>query len=922
MSDWVIVGQWATKSTRSNWYGHTYRQVIQAEVVPVSGSKIRLTFKSSANGVLDILNCFVGLCEGSDPAGAEFKEEPTRVTFSSADGVSVSGSVVSDEIDFAYDPQDGDALMVSFAVSSQRFHANLAGNKNVEDVTVHYIQGDHAGDMPGELGGDIFRFDPEFSVLSVARVELLSDDVPSGPVTINLKSDFVVESDDKEWATIYTWEDNTTSTNWRGYTTRWRVDDSALQAGKKFRLVAKGHPTQSTTVTQVVMAEGATNGNSEHGYKYAPIPVTWNGGSSGFTIGPGVELISDIIELVYDPATGCPLVIGTWIDPSVPNNQDDVIANNTDGRAILYYKTGNDLTNLTPTGYSVATADDWLYIRIEAILDDLDEVKVSKLSGYWLTGVLNAVRVSKFAGYWITGELDAVRVSKLSIYALISNEFERSVIFDYAILSDSISSMLTSDYRILSGDVQASAVFDYSILGVFESEASFDYRIIGPFETEAVFDYRVLGNSFDVVGTFDYRVLEYIENSVSFDYGIRESTDLVSITSFGYAIEDQPLIDLPAIELYPLEPVREGWAWKTLVNISHTGKEQRIALRQRPRIMISYSVGLPDEALRIAAYDQLYHSIGKTPKIPFFQYATGLTEPLVAGETDLKFDPDKTYIQSNTPICLYRPRTRQYLFTQVLSMTPTGAILEEPLDFSLESDWEVMPVYYMRLPNLTSINMEALTGEYTLSGEQAYRRRFIRLESSAVVPTFEGKPLLAIRPIAVNSVQEQFDSNAEVLDNDTGLPKPYSSYENPFIDGSLEWLIDRETDMDFWRALLDSLRGQQSTFFMPTWREDLTPVENSLSSVIIEELDYADKFTHDTYRYLQFEMASGVYHRTVLGVSPVVGGLRLDLSTDIPDEAIGTISFLNRVRLNEDVVYLDHYRHHSTISLPIRTVNE
>lgn len=143
------------------------------------------------------------------------------------------------------------------------------------------------------------------------------------------------------------------------------VAAAELEAGTKFRLVAKGHPTQDTTITACVIAEGATTAGTEHGYLYPPIPVTWNGGSPGFTLAANAELVSDPITLTYDPINGRPLVIGTWIDPVVPNTQDDVAANNTVFGAVLRYKTGNDLNNQSPSGYNVATADGWLYIKIE-----------------------------------------------------------------------------------------------------------------------------------------------------------------------------------------------------------------------------------------------------------------------------------------------------------------------------------------------------------------------------------------------------------------------------------------------------------------------------------------------------------------------------------------------------------------------------
>lgn len=167
------------------------------------------------------------------------------------------------------------------------------------------------------------------------------------------------------YTTIFEWVADATSTNWRGYTTRMSVAALELEAGTKFRLVAKGHPTQSTTISACVIAEGATTAGTEHGYLYTPIPVTWNGGSPGFTLAANAELASDPITLSYDPSSGRPLVIGTWVEGSVPNNQDDMAANNAVFGSVLRYKTGNDLNNQAPTGYNVATADGWLYTKIE-----------------------------------------------------------------------------------------------------------------------------------------------------------------------------------------------------------------------------------------------------------------------------------------------------------------------------------------------------------------------------------------------------------------------------------------------------------------------------------------------------------------------------------------------------------------------------
>lgn len=953
MSEWVIAGQWAVSSPRNNWYGKTYRQIIQASVIPFSGSKVRLTFKASSGGVLDITNCFVGLCEGTNPAGAAFKETPTRVEFSGANSASVAagGIVVSDEVDFDFVKSDGDALIVSFAVSSQRFHANTVGKKTATaGVTLHQISGSHAGSMPGDLGGDIFRFDDQFTALSVAKVEFLTTDIdPDGPVTKNIDFDFAIEGYDSEWEVKDEWTPNgNSSSNWAGDTLRQTFFPAAIAPGPGvlWRITAKSG-ANSMKMDECFIAGASGN----YGYAHTPVRVTW-GGSNSLEMGPNEERVSDPIEMSYDPASNTRLVVGMYFEDG---NTLTVgwPHHTTIGNHVLYYKQNvRDVETQAATGYSTSNSNALAIVKIEAIAPVAnslevsklthysvhrleDDLEVTKLSLYSVFREMGSLEVSKLATYSVMREHDSLDVSKFSLYviedvrfeveltcdyAVETDGFQTSISFDYAILSPEFEIDVISDYAIL-GAFETESSFDYAILGAFENSLSFDYSILGPIETSITFDYQIFDEAFSLDMVFDYALQGFFLVDQVFDYGFEPDEAIESSMNSSYLIEDQPPVDAPVIRLFPMEPVTEAWAWKTLVSISHTGNEQRIALRQRPRIMINYNIALPDELDRISAYNQLYSSIGKSPKIPFYQYLTPLLGTTPAGSNELFFDPDTTYIQSGTPMCLYRRITQQYLFVDAISMTPTGCLMGETFAFNIGPEWEVMPVYFMRLPNLNSISMEALTGEYSLAGEQAYRRRFLRLESVAVVPIFQGYPLLNIRPIAVNSIEERFDSNAEVIDNGTGMPKPYSSYENPFVDGNLSWLVDRETDMDFWRTFADAIRGKQKTFLLPTWREDLTVVSQGVDYLDIEELSYADQFQHGTYGWLQLETEDSTYHRGVVNVSPIPGGLRVTLGGSVPS-GIETVSFLNKVRLNEDTVRLEHYRHHSTISLPIRTVNE
>lgn len=909
--DWLTVNQWTPNRTRDGWYNTTFRQVMQAAEIEASGTKVRFTFRAGADKGLRVTDCFVGKVAGTDPAGAEFMAVPTRVTFGGVNGFTLAAgaSIVSDEIDFAYDSGDGDALAVSWFMPID-VHVNGSGygRVTVDGTSLHWVKGNYADAMPGGMDGNIFRFH-EFAAMSVVETEIYgnSDDAPTG-ITKNYVFDQTVQSYD--WQTIYTWVDNATSTNWRGYTTRWRVDDSALQAAQKFRLVAKGHPTQSTTITACVIAEGATNGNAEHGYKYAPIPVTWNGGDPGFTIGAGVELISDIIELVYDPITGCPLVVGTWIDPSVPNNQDDVIANNTDGRAILYYKTGNDLTNLTPTGYSVATADDWLYIRIEAVIDaNPYNAEVSKLGVYAITSLGDVAEVSKLSTYAITNLGDLAEVSKFNLYAIARNVVAIDYAFDYEIESETVQADYGFDYRIEAG-VEIDYTFDYQVFGAISKDFIFDYSIIDvePITRDFEFDYRVFG-TLEIDMTFDYWIAFEPPRPIQADY------------SFGYGVEANRV----PFALVPDTPVVEVWSYATARAISYDGTEQRAALRSEPRITLEYRYVL-DELDRAEAFRELMTNIRGEFFVPLFANATETTQAVSAGSTTIYCDLDRTDIRVGDTVYYVNSQGTEHGTAIVLSVGTSSFTVINGVDVDLPLNSWVMGCRPSSINDGSGIAMTSMSGESSLTFTNTTRRSLIRpTASSGLVAIYDGLPYLDKRPLADDDVEENFTANVRrIVDADDVIPASFATWRMPIIDGERTYLARRPDDLDYWREFAQLTKGQQTSFLTSTFRPDLLLAAGGAAGAVLEVqgVHAAGWFNFDAYTRLRLETDQGVVLRKIIAASVIGGNTQLTIDSALPTSNVSRISYLNRVRLAEERIQLEHEEMHTFVTFAIQTVNE
>lgn len=387
---------------------------------------------------------------------------------------------------------------------------------------------------------------------------------------------------------------------------------------------------------------------------------------------------------------------------------------------------------------------------------------------------------------------------------------------------------------------------------------------------------------------------------------------------------------LGVLKTLPNEPFNEIWSWYSIMEISRNGTEQRQALRDQPRTQAGYEVMILDDDDRRLAYQQLFSFATRSVLVPFFQYTTQLEADVEEGDTRLYFDLSRSDIRAGEYLILFHPQTYQFQLVQVDSLNADGVNILTPITFDAGMDeWEIVPGRSMRLPNKSQLGMGALDGTLAFKGESTVWRELIRPSGEVTLPEYDDYPVLPYKPIAQNEVDETFDSDVEVIDNDAAPPEVRSTFTNPFIESTKQYLIDRDVEMDWWRTFFDYTKGMLRPFLIPTWRDDLPLAEQPElgdNELVTTNTDYADYFAYETYKWVQIQSDAGVIYRKVEGVNRDLLGLRLSL-----DDAIGmtegsneglVISFLNLTRLNSDEVKLEHYINHTIIEINTRTVNQ
>lgn len=388
------------------------------------------------------------------------------------------------------------------------------------------------------------------------------------------------------------------------------------------------------------------------------------------------------------------------------------------------------------------------------------------------------------------------------------------------------------------------------------------------------------------------------------------------------------------VQMQPDPPVSEQWAWLTDVIENRDGSEQRIALRGTPRRTIKYGFMLESEAERRRQYNRWFKSLPTRLVIPYYQYSTALIQDSAAGESKLYFDPARTDLRDGEFAIVYEAQTDAGYLVKIGTVDADGATLDAPLTFSATADMIIAPAFTSRLFDNTGFTMKYVTGNIQVQAESLVARSsFTRPGSTAVIPTFDGLPVLDIRPISQGDVPEVFDANYEVIDGITGVQDIFTSWPHPAVGTTRKWTIRRlqnPGEMDWWRDFLDGAKGRQNPFLMPTWFADLYAAEApalSSTQLTLQASDYsALYFPYEAYKRLQIETAAGIIWRKVVSCSENEDGtttLELDAAfgATAEDVDIQKISFLNLVRLSTDTVSLTHERIRTRIELTTRTID-
>lgn len=393
-----------------------------------------------------------------------------------------------------------------------------------------------------------------------------------------------------------------------------------------------------------------------------------------------------------------------------------------------------------------------------------------------------------------------------------------------------------------------------------------------------------------------------------------------------------PLDPTDGKPMLPQWPITERWVSATTLVVSKAGYEQRMALRENPRVTVEYRTPLLNQEQRAQAFYTMYRYGGTVVEYPLFQYLTQLGTPALQGDSALYVDHRASNLREGEAAYIFSSSGTEWVKVVVdtIIASPLSVTLVEPLPVAVDADWWLAPAPPMQLDDGGTVGLDAAdNGSMRMSFSAVEPRTLLRptQDVDPLLSFYEGLLLLPDLWVADSDVAEQFEHGREELASVSNMHYA-EGWINPQRVTPRRFFVLKE-DLDYWRAFASKVNGRREVFLMPSLRNDLwlNAVPALGATVLVVKNNEVSMYVDSrSNRWLRLRRVNGtvIYRRIVQSVLGTDGLLRLTLNASIGasagDNQFETISLASKCRLESDEVVIEHHINHCEIAFGVRTV--
>lgn len=384
-------------------------------------------------------------------------------------------------------------------------------------------------------------------------------------------------------------------------------------------------------------------------------------------------------------------------------------------------------------------------------------------------------------------------------------------------------------------------------------------------------------------------------------------------TSFGFHFSTGIIVQLPVLArrvvLYPFQPLagyEESFEWQTKI-LTTRENEQRISLRSRPRRTIKHKWLLDDEQFSqtknfAAAWS--HRQLG----LPVWHDAQRIAQVSI-NDTQIMLDTvGREYMAGGQAVVWKSETDNEVVEIQSVAADRLNLSLVYPRTMT---DAYVMPIVYGH--TLDGFSFERITGQYVQTSAEVFITRYLYSEGDSYYPQYLGEPVWTECQLIVSPLSERIARSVEVFDYGSGPIVVDTKTDFARNRQSVSMVRKTREEKNRLKAFLNSRRGKQVGFWLPSFNKDFVPVASLAVGATSATVKFSWQSQFFTGKHLLIQLKDGSRYFTrmsgavkvaeteTIGFDPPLSNLAMIGADDI--EYICTLS---HVRLDTDSVEFEY----------------
>lgn len=403
-----------------------------------------------------------------------------------------------------------------------------------------------------------------------------------------------------------------------------------------------------------------------------------------------------------------------------------------------------------------------------------------------------------------------------------------------------------------------------------------------------------------------------------------------------------PVIDGRYVFHFPLEDVllevtgRRVVVWPWMPQINHEelmewktdiipsfSNEQRLALRQAPRQEFSYTFQLnPEQFSKAKAIATQWAQ--RVYGIPVWSELTRVGA-ISMGSTSIFLDTSNADYRDNDIILVWESDTK-FVAVENLEVLADRINLKLPLGASYMNAY-VSPLRFARTYN--GMNFKRGPNDVIVASSSFNVTANVDLGASVGYATYRSRDLMLEPLMALSDMSEKIARSIDVFDNGSGVVAV--DVTNQYVRSTKMFVFDTLDRASRWKARkwIHSRRGKQKSFWLPSWNQDLTLLEDVGSAGValtVRPIGYPLYYSV-TDVMIRRKNGTFVTARVLSSAVDAFGNEILNLEASFGSAVlvsdVDVFCFMSLVRFDSDSVKFGHsYAGRATATVPVVEVPE